>query len=942
MAKNENSISKWWHAFKVEFSDRIWSSKKRLIKTVAICFIPFLYGFICIWAFWNPIPQIGAAPMALVNQDKSQVMVTFNHEDKTTKKDQIGFAGVDYYTTVGSTASTDKHLHNTFDAESLNEALQIKSGDKGSVIELVTFDGNILKTTDLGATKSGDYHDAIDISVISDLMKTWETGNVDGVEYNKSTKNLSMKVNDEITLSNIKYIDGQEANDMATLETDSDGNPNGEWKTNDDSNWLQIQIPYSFTQNILGTLESTVFNYDMSSGSTLKPTKYFMDQMTKAPINMWSTYKKNFLYGQFMYIFNEFKSSMLVDLAPQMLLQTVVSIADEQINQSLSGEVYKPDTTWTANGIKTTASDPNSSMTFSAGTDKYYAIKNDAIKTQLIASANKQGLKAEAKLIDASTSFEGNEKAIADSNSKSIVKNLAAFFESLLNNSLVNKGVTIGINKIIGSTSLESWLINPADYAKDGSVNQVSYKLPFSGDTTIALMTRPSVLASILEQDSSLIDTTTQTSGKTDNADIKLSYGIKPITTTPSDLVSTWLGYKTDGGIKDATPVSFFQKQGVVSALGYTTKDNKQIYNKDNNAKNYIAIRTTDPTKNNPSLLHNMNTNLTGIANILGHSGSSYDGFINKDIFTTNIEGAHITDEGNPYGIGLGEFFLCIGLWVGVLMQSFVYDREKRDKAASAIQWYLSKTGMMLLTGTVQCTILMVTVGMLGWFAIGPVFGLQFLWMLVTTWTFVIIEQALWFSFSDETIGKFFCVLYLIVNLSSGWGTFPPSMQDPFFGVIGHIAPYTYSIQGQGAIIYGIGTNGSNWMDNQFILERFGILILMSAIFFALGLYVSGRRNAEVNYGTAHKTKLLKAFRALGYEELITKQGWIICHKLPNVVHQDVIDYINENFDFDPKFKSYLMYKNNNHHKISKRNIPVTFIPNDTTQRIDIDKVIEK
>ncbi len=933
MAKKENSVSKWWHAFKVEFADRIWSTKKRLIKTVAICFVPFLYGFICIWAFWNPIPQIGAAPMAIVNQDQSQVMITFHNKDKAGKN-QIGFGGVASYTFIGETtpvvvnnfkSNVDNNPKNNFNAEDLNNALANSQGTLGSVTRLTTIGGNILYVKNLGVKPNSGYLDAIDISIINDLMNTWETGNVDGIKYNKDTKKLSMKVNDEITLSNITYVDGQAAEDMATLETDQDGNPNGEWKTNDDSSWMQIQIPHSFTQNILGALESSVFNYDMPKTIVpIKSPKYFIDQMTKSPINMWSTYKKNFLYGQFMYIFNEFKSSMLVDSVPQILLETVVSIADEQINQTLSGEAYKPVTTWTANGIKTTASDPN--MEFTAGKDKYYVIKNYDLKEKLRKEAIRQNKPAEAKLIEASKSFEG-DLSTAGTTHKGVVNDLSDFFTSLLNNPVIKPAITMGINKIITSTNLQPWLINPNDYATSKAENQLSYKL--KGPTTVALLTRPSVLASIIEQDDSLINST-------DNTSIDLSVGIKTVPTYPEELVTTWLNYKTNGGDKDKKETSFFQQQGVVSILG-ETNNNKQQYHKDNTAKNYVAIRTTDPTKKNPSLLHNMNTNITGFANVLGHSGSSYDGFLNKDIFTTNIQGS----ENNPYGIGLGQFFLCIGLWVGVLMQSFVYDREKRDKAASAIQWYLSKTAIMLLTATVQCTILMVTVGMLGWFAIGPVFGLQFLWMLVTAWTFVIIEQALWFSFSDETIGKFFCVLYLIINLSSGWGTFPPSMQDPFFGVIGHIAPYTYSIQGQSAIIYGIGTSGSNWMDNQFILERFGILLLMSAIFFTLGLYVSGRRNAEVNYGTAHKTKLLQAFRALGYEQYITKKGWIICHKLPNVEHQDVIDYINENFDFDPKFKRFLLYKNNDYHKVSKQYIPVTFIPNDSTQRIDIDKIIK-
>lgn len=33
---------------KAEFAERAFSSKKRVIKFIAICFVPFLYAFICI------------------------------------------------------------------------------------------------------------------------------------------------------------------------------------------------------------------------------------------------------------------------------------------------------------------------------------------------------------------------------------------------------------------------------------------------------------------------------------------------------------------------------------------------------------------------------------------------------------------------------------------------------------------------------------------------------------------------------------------------------------------------------------------------------------------------------------------------------------------------------------------------------------------------------
>gem|GEM_PF-835539 len=33
---------------KAEFGERVFSSRKRVIKFIAICFVPFLYAFVCI------------------------------------------------------------------------------------------------------------------------------------------------------------------------------------------------------------------------------------------------------------------------------------------------------------------------------------------------------------------------------------------------------------------------------------------------------------------------------------------------------------------------------------------------------------------------------------------------------------------------------------------------------------------------------------------------------------------------------------------------------------------------------------------------------------------------------------------------------------------------------------------------------------------------------
>jgi putative membrane protein len=73
-----------------------------------------------------------------------------------------------------------------------------------------------------------------------------------------------------------------------------------------------------------------------------------------------------------------------------------------------------------------------------------------------------------------------------------------------------------------------------------------------------------------------------------------------------------------------------------------------------------------------------------------------------------------IGNEFNFYGIGLGEYFICIGLFVGTLSQVVVYDKKKRVKKLKAPKWYFSKSLMMACTSILQATILALAICAMG------------------------------------------------------------------------------------------------------------------------------------------------------------------------------------------------------------------------------------
>lgn len=61
---------------------------------------------------------------------------------------------------------------------------------------------------------------------------------------------------------------------------------------------------------------------------------------------------------------------------------------------------------------------------------------------------------------------------------------------------------------------------------------------------------------------------------------------------------------------------------------------------------------------------------------------------------------------------------------------------------------------------------------------------------------FNIIICSLWLAIPDEMLGRFIAVIYLIINLSAGWGTFPSFMQNKFlmFYHISHHSVMAYII----------------------------------------------------------------------------------------------------------------------------------------------------
>ncbi|QHX35711.1 hypothetical protein STIUS_v1c01560 [Spiroplasma sp. TIUS-1] len=304
------------------------------------------------------------------------------------------------------------------------------------------------------------------------------------------------------------------------------------------------------------------------------------------------------------------------------------------------------------------------------------------------------------------------------------------------------------------------------------------------------------------------------------------------------------------------------------------------------------------------------------VINIVGLGGQT------NNIIDVEIQGLK---NGNNaiaiYGIGLGEFFILIGMFVGTLMQTFVYDRAKRVKKLTNTQWYLSKTFLMWTTGMLQVGLLVLALTAAGWWIIGALALVKlWLWLMVVETVFVITIQALWFSLKDETIGKFLVVVYMVLNLSSGWGTFPAFMQFGFFNAISYITEFKYALHGMTSIIY---SNGDNAL---FMFKQLGVLLIFMAVLITIGLIFSRNRDKEMYFGSYRGKQVYDCLQSLGKTELADefrtkrnngksfKYNWKVLGKEPM---KDLVLEVRKKYPFEGQFK---WFKNKERDEVLKPN----------------------
>ncbi|MBM7643836.1 putative membrane protein [Scopulibacillus daqui] len=182
----------------------------------------------------------------------------------------------------------------------------------------------------------------------------------------------------------------------------------------------------------------------------------------------------------------------------------------------------------------------------------------------------------------------------------------------------------------------------------------------------------------------------------------------------------------------------------------------------------------------------------------------------------------------NNYGYGLAPYFLSLGLFVGAVMLTIIYDlREPALKPRTGISWALGKYFVMAVMGIVQALIADVIVLFgLGLKVDQPMIFILF--SILASLTFMALIQFFAGAFGNP--GRFCIIIILILQLTTTGGTYPVQLIPKPLQSIPQWLPMNYSIAGFRNIIAGHQTDMLK--HNALILAVFLIVMLAASIVF--------------------------------------------------------------------------------------------------------------
>ncbi|WP_186579296.1 YhgE/Pip domain-containing protein [Aquibacillus kalidii] len=182
------------------------------------------------------------------------------------------------------------------------------------------------------------------------------------------------------------------------------------------------------------------------------------------------------------------------------------------------------------------------------------------------------------------------------------------------------------------------------------------------------------------------------------------------------------------------------------------------------------------------------------------------------------------------YGTGLTPYFLSLGLFVGALLLTIIYDINKPAALpSSGIGWFMAKFGVLAVAGILQALIVASFI-LFGLDLQVNSIGMFYVFAVATSLTFVAIIQMLVTTMGNP--GRFLAILILIGQLTTSGGTFPVQLIPQPLQPIHSLLPMSYTLEGFREII-SIGNYNVMWHDLS-ILSIF----LVSSLLITLAYFI--------------------------------------------------------------------------------------------------------
>lgn len=810
--------------FRDEFTSRVLSSVKRISKFIGIALIPILYGVTCLLAFWNPTMNLGKAPVAILNEDKT--VWVYKNNDMENFDFKIGVLTDKDYKSVDASVSKEKAIQIAYDQE--NKTLYTNAGTM-TISSQEEIANHIFKFNVWDVIKS--------------VLRSKTDENIQDDDYVFSSPELK----EGMAFTNIRYVSSEQEIEK-------------QWKGK--KYYVQAKIEEGFGEYLIKEVGS-IFN------------KNSLPQSKKANINIWTTFERNFIFGYYLNSMMEMKSALIVSAIEKFLGENIPLVISNIIYKNFYKQItYTPIENEIVNRSQGFEDVDNSSTVIEAG--KQYVVSDASTTDQQIDSVD--------------TIFGDVSAEITKTN------DAAKYTNGILTNTIANiiKDPKLqAIAKLLQIDLLNSKLSGYLSVLNDNShiINKYFYDImhgidPFTDDQVMWINVDN---ISKLGLDQKLEAAIKLFVSGINNSPIdSLKFSFK----TYLPKLNSLLVDKTGLNLKSITPYEIFASN---------------TNNLNRNATSIVEFRT------NMDKFMQVNNFPNQIAFLNIATNKILDQFKHKlfDKFKiVNIEIAGL--KNGIYGIGIGEFFILIGLFVGTFMQTFIYDRARRTKKLKTGKWYASKTLLMLITGIIQVTALTIALTFTGWIAIGSATMFSvWLWLLFVDLIFVLTIQGLWFLIKDETVSKVLVIIYLVINISSGWGTFPAFMQFEFFHKISYIAEFTYVLHGLGAIIYGLGENGFNTTDTLYIMQQAGILLAFGLFFGLIGLFGARNRNREIRFGSFMGKHVVDGMISLGMAQELAdfqtgrklfKYNW---NKMSNDIYLELNQEVRKLHPFEGQFEWY-------------------------------------